>query len=119
MMATCKDCLHYAVCADLADQFIKTFHDPSANGCENFKDRTKYMEVVHCGNCEHFHEAEQEWVSVKDRLPDVGCDVLFMCENKSYGVGAYSDTYRDFFSGQFPVKGVTHWMPLPEPPKEV
>lgn len=61
----------------------------------------------------------QEWVSVKDRLPDVGCDVLFVCENKSCGVGAYSDTYRDFFSGKFPAKGVTHWMPLPEPPKEV
>lgn len=59
----------------------------------------------------------QEWISVKDRLPDVGRDVLFVCENKSYGVGAYSDTYRDFFSGQFPVKGVTHWMPLPQPPK--
>ena len=60
-----------------------------------------------------------EWISVKDRLPDVGRDVLFVRENKSYGVGAYSDTYLDFFSGQFPVKGVTHWMPLPEPPKEV
>ena len=59
----------------------------------------------------------QEWISVAERLPDVGCDVLFVCENKNYGVGAYSDTYRDFFSGQFPVKGVTHWMPLPEPPK--
>ena len=60
----------------------------------------------------------KEWISVKDGLPDVGCDVLILYENKSYGVGAYSDTYRDFFSGQFPVKGVTHWMPLPEPPKE-
>ena len=58
-----------------------------------------------------------EWISVKDRLPDVGRDVLFVCENKSYGVGAYSDTYRDFFSGQFPVKAVTHWMPLLQPPK--
>lgn len=59
----------------------------------------------------------QECISVKDGLPDVGRDVLFVRENKSYGVGAYSDTYRDFFSGQFPVKGVTHWMPLPPAPK--
>ena len=59
----------------------------------------------------------QKWIPVTERLPDVGRDVLFVCENKSYGVGAYSDTYRDFFSGQFPVKGVTHWMHLPEPPK--
>ena len=59
----------------------------------------------------------QDWVSVEERLPDVGLDVLFVCENKSYGVGAYSDTYRDFFIGQFPVKNVTHWMPLPQPPK--
>lgn len=59
----------------------------------------------------------QDWVDVKDRLPDVGFDVLFMGENKCCCVGTYSDTYRDFFSGQFPVKGVTHWMPLPKPPK--
>ena len=58
-----------------------------------------------------------KWISVKDRLPQVGLDVLFVCENKQYGVGAYSDTYRDFFSGQFSVKNVTHWMPLPQPPK--
>ena len=61
----------------------------------------------------------REWISVKDRLPNIGCYVLFVRGNKIYGVGAYSDTYRDFFSGQFPVKGVTHWMPLPKPPKEV
>ena len=59
----------------------------------------------------------QKWIPVSERLPNVGCDVLFICENKRYGVGAYSDTYKDFFSGQFPVKGVTHWMPLPQPPK--
>ena len=61
--------------------------------------------------------ASSEWISVEDRLPDVGCDVLFTCRSKEYGVGAYSDTYKDFFMGHFPVKGVTHWMPLPEPPK--
>ena len=61
----------------------------------------------------------QEWISVKDRLPSVGCDVLFVCESKNYGVGAYSDTYRDFFSGQFPVKNVTHWCELPQPPEGV
>ena len=60
----------------------------------------------------------QKWIPANERLPDVGCEVLIMCKNKSYGVGMYSDTYRDFFSGQFPVNGVTHWMPLPEAPKE-
>ena len=59
----------------------------------------------------------QKWIPVTERLPDVGCDVLFVCRSKKYGVGAYSDTYKDFFMGQFPVKGVTHWMPLPQPPK--
>ena len=42
-----------------------------------------------------------------------------VCESKNYGVGAYSDTYRDFFSGQFPVKNVTHWCELPQPPEGV
>ena len=59
------------------------------------------------------------WISVKDRLPEVGKKVLVYCkENKNdYEIGAYSDTYRGFFVRQTCYENITHWMPLSQPPK--
>lgn len=64
-----------------------------------------------------------EWISVKDRLPDTNTDVLvtvFWCGRWQVKIG-----WR-LKSGEWNVKAgfadsvlpVTHWMPLPEPPKE-
>lgn len=65
------------------------------------------------------------WISVEDRLPKVGETVLFTGKN-SYGNRFI--TQRGWFDGDFwrrndgdkvyPSTPVTHWMPLPEPPKE-
>lgn len=52
----------------------------------------------------------QEWVSVKDRLPDVGNIVLIYSETDGVCLDSYSDDTFDYFD-------VTHWMPLPQPPK--
>ena len=62
-----------------------------------------------------------EWISVKDRLPELHTKVLccgvkggrFIAETSEWGEGHIYWTKRDG-------KGcseVTHWMPLPEPPK--
>lgn len=58
----------------------------------------------------------QEWISVNDRLPNPHEDVLV------YDKTAYSVTCACLsFLGEWfdvPMKNeVTHWMPLPEPPK--
>lgn len=60
-----------------------------------------------------------KWISVKDRLPEVGEEVLTYCkENKNkYTVGTYSDTYKGFFVNQFWNGDITHWCYLPQPPK--
>ena len=57
---------------------------------------------------------KQEWISVEDRLPDKYNSVLIFCEGEvridyidSYGIWHDNFQYR-----------VTHWMPLPEPPKK-
>ena len=79
----------------------------------------------------------QEWISVKDRLPEVGDSYLVVVKckydwEKEYEIGtdvatfypydnpdAYIDnrwdTYNDWDEGQQYIH-ITHWMPLPQPP---
>lgn len=68
-----------------------------------------------------------EWISVKDRLPEDSCDVLVAKRNgrvfkmsyhapfdsgkrifQWFGFGKWIDQHSQ----------ITHWMPLPEPPKQ-
>ena len=63
----------------------------------------------------------QEWVSVKERLPQekVDCIVHYKhayCDNDDYW--AIGICFNDGEKFQInPAYKVTHWMPLPEPPK--
>lgn len=68
----------------------------------------------------------QEWVSVEDRLPEEGEYVLCVLKGFNYGgkiqvckfvpADKFKDKpYFEHFRNGFP--SVTHWMPLPEPPK--
>ncbi len=60
-----------------------------------------------------------EWISVEERLPEKRKWVLCLCRTGSQDVlwrqndGWYHDHYHQYMS-----EFVTHWMPLPEPPKE-
>ena len=55
---------------------------------------------------------KQEWISIADRLPEYSMTVITF--NMSGEVDA--DYYAAYSLG-FTDKTVTHWMPLPEPPK--
>lgn len=65
-----------------------------------------------------------EWISVKDRLPDK--EDLFLIsygESREITIGLWNfrnnrfeETEIEWFG--YEITGVTHWMPLPEPPKE-
>ncbi len=65
-----------------------------------------------------------EWINVKDRLPNREQKVLccsrqgdlfigkYLDAEYVKGIAAFIDAVKDY------ARGTTHWMPLPEPPKE-
>jgi hypothetical protein len=67
----------------------------------------------------------QEWISVKDRLPDTECLAVSMLTGPAYEemlVGYVAeasnwDTGYECESDGEILPNVTHWMPLPQPPK--
>ena len=77
------------------------------------------------GSCGYYRTADRliangvtvhEWISVDDRLPEDG-DVVISCTNKNfvYAGELIGDTW--FLDNDSWTATVTHWMPLPHPPK--
>lgn len=66
-------------------------------------------------------EAEPKWISVKDRLPEDGGYYLVTCEGiERYVKTAFWVITKQIWKlGYVTLPNVTHWMPLPELPKEV
>ena len=58
----------------------------------------------------------QEWISVDDRLPEKD-EIVIICtdENFIYAGELVGDTW--FLDNDSWTATVTHWMPLPQPPK--
>lgn len=57
-----------------------------------------------------------EWISIKDRMPEDYQRILYWNNSKELPFGYCEIGY--FVSSQTKVpKHITHWMPLPEPPK--
>jgi hypothetical protein len=70
-----------------------------------------------------------DWISVNDKLPDIGVKVLCFCPDRADPDAPYDDIFtghRDEWMGtpepvfvdyEFIKWAVSHWMPLPLPPK--
>ena len=64
----------------------------------------------------------QKWIPVTERLPKDSGGVILCTRSRNVGVGFYDKNTRNWvqhYSGGGICVDVTHWMPLPEPPKEV
>ena len=62
------------------------------------------------------------WININDRLPEPLIDVRVKLTDESEFQG-YRSMFEqkirtDFFGEYVWLKDVTHWMPLPEPPKQ-
>ena len=57
-----------------------------------------------------------KWIPVTERLPEAWTDVLAAYDDKTVSIDAISDN-GTWYSSYTSTKDVTHWMPLPEPPK--
>ena len=57
-----------------------------------------------------------EWISVKDRLPEIYGKYLVACRGNNIPQIRYYDGVWDVWNC---VAEVTHWMPLPELPKDI
>ncbi len=61
-----------------------------------------------------------QWISVEDRLPDILCMILVSFDNIVDTAYYNNESGWQYMDGGdwFDLKGVTHWMPLPDAPKE-
>ena len=64
-----------------------------------------------------------EWIPVSERLPEPKVPVLAYGRSKKIVCVSYDDVMEDWDivgtrCSCFTKRYVTHWMPLPEPPKE-
>lgn len=65
---------------------------------------------------------ESPWVSVQDELPETCCSCFIWHISKEFGPSCiaahYNSTKKTFGHEELFGGKTTHWMPLPEPPKE-
>ena len=91
---TCENCLHHFAC------LVNSEYVPSP--CPAYENKSEYRK-----------QNEGEWISVDERLPDKWQRVLVnyygnVCISWQNANGTWFECWND---------KVTHWMPLPEPPK--
>lgn len=140
---TCEDCPakdDLAFCA--ADTILELL-----SKVKELEDKNKRLEEARenanaaCAKWEGLYRAELEkkagkpaWIRVKDRLPELPdfdhCDrMVITCDWKGHVAPMYwerrtirgksIERWRYHFDRIYDGFGITHWMPLPEPPKEV
>lgn len=63
-------------------------------------------------------EPKQEWISVKDRLPEEGQEVICFCAGNLTNVYTWTgEGWEDSYGYYEDDDIISHWMPMPEPPE--
>ena len=105
-----------AIADHLIENGVTVLDEPLKIELPDNIDKKKLVEMLRNRRVEVFHDIpEQRWIPVSDRLPteedaiEGGFVLAYTAENKVI-IALWNDVCR--FS-----EFVTHWMPLPEPPK--
>ena len=74
------------------------------------------------GYAKGYADGKGEWISVSERLPESSCECLVATNIGGIYQVNYSHRYKAFNAldtdeAKYAMLTVTHWMPLPEPPK--
>ena len=94
--------------------------DPNPYTCES---ESGSCELTTCTECRARSTADlliangvtvQEWISVNDRLPEQGEEAICIAADGDMMIGKYTE-----WGWMFPCyfEDLTHWMPIPQPPK--
>lgn len=94
---------------------------PYVNDCEDFEAGNLYRDAL--AYITQLEARVTKWISVKDRMPEIGTVVLGYAKQNPFsaydvmrvrnlGNGFEMIRYHEY------VTNITHWMPIPEMPKE-
>ena len=101
---------------DVREKLVELIHNARMNAVwHNAKNPSEYITDMLIANGVTIHR----WIPVTERLPDDDIpSARYLCYANGYvRILKYWRMYKSFEYGGKPIK-VTHWMPLPEPPKE-
>lgn len=97
----------------LVKQYLKSLDDEYADSAGDV-----LIDIIH-EDKQRRNKSIDNWISVNDRLPEEDKRVIVCCRTKK-GVQNINLAYQcnGFWHGSGSMSSVTHWQPLPEPPKE-
>ncbi len=100
-----------------------TCHRDGCYDCDYDGDRNACIEYLKTSMADHLianGATFQKWIPVSERLPENGDVVICFIKNGEQDMLQW-DTFENTWVGKqwtYKRHAVTHWMPLPEPPKE-
>jgi hypothetical protein len=80
------------------------------------------VERLYCRNCEcsntkeYWNTRHLPWISVKDRLPPIGRKVIIFNQSTHFAWINKDNEFKCPYTN-FIINHITHWQPLPRPPK--
>ena len=108
------DPMHCLSCGEDKDgQCFKRLMTQAADAIEELEGKAKVLEKLAGKWC----EAVPKWIPVTERLPEHGWYLAY-CPTIKMEVLHFHSAEEVWSSERYYNIEVTHWMPLPEPPKE-
>ena len=103
---TCRHCPWRSECC---------LHDAQRKAADAIEELSRDLDSMNDANIA-LYGALPQWIPVTVRLPEARTRCVTISRDGDYGLGVYTTDYGWMFP--YYMGKTTHWMPLPEPPKE-